>query len=124
FYADHEPDYELDPDSDCDPDPYNRGRERGREEISPSRFKKAEYSEDFLKFWEVYPRKKGKKDAFRAWPRAIEETDLETILKAVESQTRSKQWQEPKYIPHPSTWLNQGRWEDVEDERPGVPDQF
>jgi hypothetical protein len=26
-----------------------------------------------------------------------------------------KQWQDTSYIPHPSTWLNQERWEDEQD---------
>jgi hypothetical protein len=33
---------------------------------------------------------------------------------AVEAQKKSKQWQKDdgQYIPNPSTWLNQGRWDD------------
>jgi len=38
----------------------------------------------------------------------------------VEAQKRSRQWVESdgKYIPHPATWLNQGRWDDEVDPRP------
>ena len=38
---------------------------------------------------------------------------LDTILLALDSQKKSEQWQNPVHIPHPSTWLNQHRWEDV-----------
>ena len=34
------------------------------------------------------------------------------MIEAVEEQKKSKQWSDPQYIPHPYTWLNQGRWED------------
>ena len=38
---------------------------------------------------------------------------LERMLSAIATQSRSSQWQEgERYIPHPTTWLNQGRWED------------
>ena len=34
------------------------------------------------------------------------------MIEAVEQQKKSKQWSDSQYIPHPYTWLNQGRWED------------
>jgi hypothetical protein len=36
------------------------------------------------------------------------------MVKAIEVQKKSEQWQRDngQYIPHPSTWLNQRRWED------------
>jgi hypothetical protein len=36
------------------------------------------------------------------------------MLSAVEAQKQTDQWTKDggQYIPHPSTWLNQGRWED------------
>ena len=36
------------------------------------------------------------------------------MLKAIEKQKGSEQWTKDngQYIPHPSTWLNQSRWED------------
>ena len=39
---------------------------------------------------------------------------LAAMLAAVEAQKRSLKWQEDggKFIPHLSTWLNQGRWMD------------
>jgi len=71
----------------------------------------------FEKFWEVYPRKIGKKPAKLAWEK-IKPDDglLEKILLAVEKQKQTKQWQQKHFIPYPSTWLNQERWKDeVED---------
>lgn len=66
-------------------------------------------------FWEEYPKKVGKDDARRAFEKAITKTTLSEMLKAVSTQRHSRQWQEDggKYVPNPSTWLNQGRWQDV-----------
>ena len=78
----------------------------------------------FEKFWEAYPRKVGKQVAAKAYDRARKMTSLDNMLSAIERQKHSSQWKKDNgaYIPHPATWLNQGRWEDektvVETERP------
>jgi hypothetical protein len=82
----------------------------------PSLFKGMEYPEDFLRFWEAYPKKIGKGAAFKAWRKVRPRKDtLETMLRAIAVQMRSSAWLKDKgqYIPHPATWLNQTRWEDV-----------
>ena len=68
----------------------------------------------FDQFWEAYPKKVGKKDARKAFDKAIKTVDLDTILQAIEVQKGSDQWSRDngKYIPNPSTWLNHGRWDD------------
>jgi len=69
----------------------------------------------FLDFWAVYPKKIGKKAAFAAWKRLKPDAALYArILAAVEAAKKSKAWQRDhgQYIPHPTTWLNQGRWDD------------
>ncbi|MFP4086402.1 MAG: hypothetical protein ACLFUL_06370 [Desulfobacteraceae bacterium] len=70
------------------------------------------YPKSFLEFWEAYPRKVGKKAAFRAWKKAKDKPAIEQILSAIQEQQKSQKWQEG-YIPNPATWINQGRWEDV-----------
>ncbi len=68
---------------------------------------------DFDHFWSAYPRKVGKQKCLRWWKsHKPDATLLQKMLAALEQQTRSRQWQDPQYIPHPYTWLNQGRWED------------
>ena len=69
----------------------------------------------FDQFWSVYPRKIGKEAARKAWRRIKPTADhLEKILAAVKKAKGSYQWQKDngQYIPHPATWLNQGRWDD------------
>lgn len=70
------------------------------------------YSEDFQMFWSLYPRKRGKKAAYKAWKNATDRPPLQQILAVLAQAKTSKQWQSEEYIPHPSTWINQGRWDD------------
>lgn len=66
---------------------------------------------DFISFWRAYPKHTGKKVALAKFLK-LDKTLLHTILAAIETQKKTEQWQNEKYIPHPATWLNQGRWED------------
>ncbi len=77
---------------------------------------------NFDAFWQAFPRKVGKRDALKAWNSLQKQKtlpELSTLLEAIERQGRSKQWQEVKFIPHPSTWLNGERWADGQDETIG-----
>jgi len=76
---------------------------------------KKESTQLFEKFWEHYPRKVGKKNALLAWARLKPTPQLaEKIIGALKYAKDSEQWQESRYIPHPTTWLNQERWNDEE----------
>ena len=71
--------------------------------------------ERFEEFWKAYPRKVGKGAALKAYKRIKPSADLsKAMLLAVEKQKRSDQWRKDngQYIPNPSTWLNQRRWDD------------
>ena len=66
-------------------------------------------------FWASYPKKKSKGQALSAWKKLKPDSSLQAlILKAVEAQKRSPDWQKDKgkYIPYPATWLNAMAWED------------
>lgn len=70
----------------------------------------------FLEFWQLYPKKAAKAQAEKSFEKINPDRELlDTILKAVEQQKKSKQWlkDEGQFIPMPATWLNQRRWEDV-----------
>lgn len=63
----------------------------------------------------MYPRKVGKDAAWRVWMRKKHELPLANELAAILArQCHCEQWQRDggQYIPHPATWLNQGRWQD------------
>lgn len=68
-------------------------------------------------FWEHYPRKTVKGQARTAWEklckkRKDKKPSINQIIQTINLQKQTKQWQNPKYIPHASTWLNQSRWLD------------
>lgn len=72
----------------------------------------------FNRFWMAYPRHVGKAVALKSFEKINpDEVTLTAMLNALEWQKRTPQWVKDngQYIPHPSTWLNQRRWED---ERP------
>lgn len=70
----------------------------------------------FSEFWKAYPRKVGKvaaKIAFtKAW-RALEASGEPTdILTGVALFAKDPNKPSKEFLPHPSTWLNEGRWDD------------
>jgi len=74
--------------------------------------------ERFDEFWKAYPRKIGKDAAWRAWQKRRPDAELHTLmLRAIARQKTWPQWVKDggQFIPHPSTWLNQGRWQDEGD---------
>lgn len=71
---------------------------------------KSEYSEEFDIFWKEYPRKIGKAAAWKAWKKNC--PDLNKCLATLKWQRNQEQWQDEQFVPHPSTWLNQCRWDD------------
>lgn len=67
---------------------------------------------EFETFWKSYPRKVGKTAAQKAFAKALKLTELETILLGVEALRAEVAGKDPKFTPHPSSWLSAGRWED------------
>ena len=66
----------------------------------------------FKEFWDVYPRKVGRANAEKAFSKASQSVGVDKILDAVRPYAKSVSHKEKKFIPHPATWLNQGRWDD------------
>lgn len=65
----------------------------------------------FAEWWEVYPRKQGKLAAEKAYHKALDAVDPQTLLVGCE-RFRDDPNRTAEFTPHPSTWLNQGRWDD------------
>ena len=77
--------------------------------------KNSGYTEEFEVFWAAYPRKVGKRKAWSIWKGLKgNRPAADKLIRILETQKCSDQWQKEggRYIPHPSTWLGQGRWED------------
>jgi hypothetical protein len=68
----------------------------------------------FEEFWSIYPRKIAKKAARQALAKAISahEVTLEKAVDAAKAFAASVRGKDIQYIPHPTTWINQGRWDD------------
>lgn len=77
--------------------------------------KKYEDTEDFKRFWDAYPKQKGKTEAREAFAKV--DVPIDVLLSALETQKRSRDWikEGGQYIPYPAKWLNKRRWEDSVD---------
>ncbi len=74
------------------------------------RMKEEIYTSKFLEFWDLYPSRKGKGAAVKAYDKVkSSHSEIITGLKAQLPELKTK---DKQYIPHPTTWLNQRRWED------------
>ena len=72
--------------------------------------------EGFEQFWKLYPKKKGRKDAAKAWAKLKPNEELhQTLITALGSHCISEDWTKDggRYIPNAATWLNGERWHDV-----------
>lgn len=88
---------------------------KGKERNTPSIPLSGEVDVGFDRFWSIYPRKVGKDAARKAFAkRKFSEEKLEQVLAAIAVQAKCEQWRKDggQYVPHPSTWLNEGRWQD------------
>lgn len=75
-----------------------------------------EQLERFEIFWKAYPRKVGKGAVRKIWLRKkFSDETLNEMLETLKWQVKLEQWKNKQFIPHPSTWLNQERWEDEYD---------
>lgn len=73
----------------------------------------------FEQFWGVYPRKVGKPKAKQAFYKAVKnEETFDAVMDGLRRYKNTERWTravtagELDFIPHPTTWLNQRRWED------------
>ena len=69
----------------------------------------------FDSFWSAYPRKVAKAEAQKAFTKIKPDADmLAQMLASIAKSRQSTDWLKDngQFIPFPSTWLNQRRWED------------
>lgn len=93
-------------------------------EVKSSQVKDPEFSENFLSFYSAYPRKEGRKDAWKSWRKNVKEGALEQdMIEAAKkyAQRCQNEQREQKFIKQPATFLN-GDWREslawVEPEKP------
>ena len=79
-------------------------------------------NESFNQFWSAYPRKVSKKAAERLFERIVSkrEATAAELLAGAECYARlcRADGREPRFIKHPTTWLNGGCWSDETESPP------
>jgi hypothetical protein len=63
----------------------------------------------FIEFWSVYPRKDAKKKASEKWA-TMTDADRKAAIDGIPGMKARAS--APRFIPHPTTYLNQERWND------------
>ncbi len=75
--------------------------------------KSSGYTDDFENFWRTYPRRIEKKSAFKAWKTALKSgATADEITAGAARYAKYRAGEPERFTKHPSTWLNQGCWED------------
>lgn len=76
--------------------------------------------EAFGAFWTVYPKKRAREEARKAWIAAIKRgANPQHIVTAAQGYAQERRDQDPKYTKYPATWLNKGCYDDEPDPQPG-----
>ncbi len=82
------------------------------------------YTAQFEVFWKSYPKKIGKGYAKKIFLKVTPSEELlKKMIEKINLFKGTEQWQKDggQFIPHPATWLNQGRWEDeIEENKPKI----
>jgi hypothetical protein len=87
------------------------------EKVSAS-IARSPYTPQFEEFWKAYPKQRriGKGAAAKAWQKIKMDKDelLRLCLDAIKWQKLTEQWRRDncQFVPHPTTYINQRRWED------------
>lgn len=98
---------------------YRQGQTRPRaSRPAPTRPATPEDDAGFLAFWKAYPNKAARQNAKKAWARLQPDATLQArILEAVARYTTTETWRrdEGRFVPHAATFLNQRRFDDVDE---------
>ena len=94
------------------PIPPKRGRKKTTQELPDP---------DFEAFWDLYPKKKSKGDAKKAWAQIKPSGELvSAIMAKLKLLTASHEWtkENGEYVPYPASWLRAEGWEDEVQDAP------
>jgi hypothetical protein len=86
------------------------GKERNGKERKGINTKK-NCDDSFNEFWSVYPRRVGKQAAQKAFLKALTFADASVIIDGARRYANDPN-RSDEFTAHPTTWINQGRWED------------
>ena len=80
--------------------------------FKPEADKKIELKKMFDIFWKEHPKKVGKGYARKCFKRALCKVTFQKMMFSLKKQINSVEWKDKQFIPNPSTWMNQERWDD------------
>lgn len=86
------------------PNPKNKNNVQGK----PAH----DYSDEFLAFWSVYPRRQAKPDAWKAYKAALNHTDAEAIFAGAQAYALLNIGNDKNFLKLPAGWLRDERWAD------------
>lgn len=95
--------------------PTNKQATNQQQLLKKDKKEKNIYMSNFDSFWDKYPKKVAKKKSMEIYQRIVTSKEKEDeILQGLDRYKNkwSKEKTDVKYIPNPTTWLNQARWED------------
>lgn len=103
----------------ANPEPSVMNHQRELSPPSPSKRKRGELTEAqqdrFDRWYAVYPKKRSKLDAVKAWQKIDPDDALvDRMVAKVAEWADSHEWTKDngQFVPNPATWLNRGQWED------------
>ena len=92
-----------------------------------SKINKEQLDNDFEALWKLYPNKKGKAKAKKAYAKAIKDgvtnKEIQDGIVAYTKEIKAKNTNK-EYIKHGSTWFNNRAWEDEYDTTPTQPKRY
>lgn len=110
FCTDHPP---IAPRSHPESPPNRGGESQGKGREGKKNTSSTDVEAAFAEFYDAYPRKVGRKDALKAFEKALKDVPAEKLIEASRRYAADpNQPADKSKIPHPATWLNQGRWDD------------
>jgi hypothetical protein len=91
-----------------------KGR-RGEVETPPASAtaeRRADVPDGFAEWWNLYPRKKDKGHAVKAYRAALRKVSASDLIAGLRRDLPDLNRREPDKVPYAATWLNGERWED------------
>jgi hypothetical protein len=84
----------------------------GLSRASAAKSARREIEEEFEEIWPLFPRKRDKGHALKAFIAARKDTALDVIVAGVEQFARENADKDPQYVAYPASWLRGQRWLD------------
>lgn len=96
------------------PNSKNKNKNKNKNENKNKTEEQDEILSLFSRFWSVYPNKVKKSVAEKSWVKINPDNALTDRIIADVEQRKRTEWagDGARFIPHPTTYLNQRRWED------------